>query len=122
MNRDYYHLAAASPEDTDKELAQTYTQIVSSLDTHIAALQRERDAVQQDAERSLLHGATETTPLQPGADGVQRGSVGGGRNRTVLFEPEPEPEPEPKPETDKVVELAKAYRVVSGLADIGRFV
>ena len=77
MSRDYHHLAAASPEDTDKELAQTYTQIVSSLDTHIAALQRERDAVQQDAERSLLHGATETTSLQ-------RGSVGGGRNRTAL--------------------------------------
>ena len=36
--------------------------------------------------------------------------------------PMPEPEPEPKPQVDKVVTLAKAYRVVSGLADIGRFV
>ena len=43
MNRQYHPVAAASPEDTDKELAQTYTQIVSSLDTHIAALQRERE-------------------------------------------------------------------------------
>ena len=105
MSRQYHPVAAASPEDTDKELAQTYTQIVSSLDTHIAALQRERDAVQQDAERSLPHGAIETTPLQPEADGVQRGSVGGGRNRTVSMDTEvrtqyiePEPEPEPKPE------------------------
>ena len=47
--------------------------------------------------------------------------------RAAGIEPEPEPEPDPEPELEPepgaygVVELAKAYGVVSGLASVARF-